>query len=205
MSRSHVVDPLLMLVAAVLVVLVPARPAVAAGGWVWPLPGPHEVSRGFDPPASRYGIGHRGADLPGSRGDPVLAAGAGVVSYAGLLAGRGVLVISHGELRTTYEPVAALVAVGERVSAGELVGTLEPGHAGCPAEACLHWGLKRGEDYLDPVALVERGPARLLPLGGPPDRALHAALREPPGGPSSPPRGALVAAHLGADAGSSLR
>ena len=93
------------------------------------------------------------------------AAGAGRISYAGLLAGRGVVVVVHGALRTTYEPVTASVGLGSAVAGGEVIGTLEAGHAGCPAPACLHWGLRRGEDYLDPLRLVEPGPVRLLPVG----------------------------------------
>lgn len=140
-------------------------PAAAdSGPWGWPVTGPREVARGFDPPASRYGTGHRGVDLPAAAGSAVLASAAGRVSYAGLLAGRGVVVVTHGGLRTTYEPVAAAVRVGAVVSQGEVVGQLEAGHSGCPAAACLHWGLRRGEEYLDPVRLVERGPVRLLPL-----------------------------------------
>ena len=140
-------------------------PAGADGRpWSWPLGGPREVGRPFDPPATRYAAGHRGADLPGSPGTLVLAAGAGRVSYAGLLAGRGVVVVVHGTLRTTYEPVTAAVAVGDEVAAGEPLGLLEGGHAGCPAAACLHWGLRRGEQYLDPVRLVVAGPVRILAL-----------------------------------------
>jgi hypothetical protein len=30
-----------------------------------------------------------------------------VVTFAGLVAGKGVVVIKHGTLRTTYEPVTA--------------------------------------------------------------------------------------------------
>ena len=141
-------------------------PAAAdTGPWSWPVAGPREVSRPFVPPASRYGTGHRGADLPSAAGAVVRSAGAGRVSYAGLLAGRGVVVVVHGALRTTYEPVAASVAVGDDVASGEPLGVLEAGHAGCPVAACLHWGLRRGDDYLDPVRLVERGPVRLLPVG----------------------------------------
>jgi hypothetical protein len=144
-------------------------PAAHAGAaWVWPLDGPHVVSRPFGLGPTRYSAGHRGADLPSTPGAPVRAAGAGRVSYAGLLAGRGVVVVVHGSLRTTYEPVSALVRSGEPVAAGDPIGVLQPGHAGCPAQACLHWGLLRGEVYLDPVALVERGPVRLLPLDGAP-------------------------------------
>ncbi len=149
-----------------LVGLVPGTAAAEVPAWAWPLSGPHEVSRPFSPPATRYGAGHRGADLPGEPGSVVRAAGAGRVSYAGRLAGRGVVVIVHGDLRTTYEPVTTSVTVGASVAAGAEIGRLDAAHLGCPVAACLHWGLRRGEDYLDPVRLVDRGPARLLPLGG---------------------------------------
>jgi hypothetical protein len=52
------------------------------------------------------------------------------------------------------------------LSLGQVIGTLQAGHAGCPAPACLHWGLKRGETYLDPMLLLHHGPVRLLPRYG---------------------------------------
>lgn len=134
------------------------------GSWTWPLAGEPPVVRGYAPPAQRYGAGHRGVDLGGAPGAPVLAAGDGEVAWAGVLAGRGVVVVRHGELRTTYEPVTATVAVGTRVGVGQPVGILEAGHPGCATPACLHWGLKRGEQYLDPLSLVGAGPVRLLPV-----------------------------------------
>ena len=158
--------PLAALVLALLVLL-PA-PAHAASSWSWPLGGAAEVSRPFALGPTPYSPGHRGADLPGREGQPVLAAGAGRVSFSGLLAGRGVLVVVHGALRTTYEPVSATVGVGQPVAAGQQIGRLVAGHAGCPVEACLHWGLRRGRDYLDPVRLVRGGPVRLLPQAGSP-------------------------------------
>jgi murein DD-endopeptidase MepM/ murein hydrolase activator NlpD len=95
----------------------------------------------------------------------VHAAGAGTVVYAGRIAGRGVVSVAHpGGLRTTYEPVTATVAVGEIVPAGGVLGQLEPGHPGCPETACLHWGLRRGDLYLDPLALLGLGRVRLLPM-----------------------------------------
>ncbi len=124
----------------------------------WPLPGTIEVVRPFDPPAERWGAGHRGVDLAAAAGSPVLAAAAGTVTYAQTLAGRGVMVVDHGATRTTYEPVTALVPVGTRVEAGTKIGTLEPGH--CRPADCLHWGWRRGETYLDPMLLGgEAGPA----------------------------------------------
>jgi murein DD-endopeptidase MepM/ murein hydrolase activator NlpD len=94
----------------------------------------------------------------------VLSAGAGVVVYAGTLADRGVVSVDHaGGLRTTYEPLAAAVRAGQLVRRGEALGTLAAGHSGCPAPACLHWGLRRDREYLDPLLLVRPAHVRLLP------------------------------------------
>jgi murein DD-endopeptidase MepM/ murein hydrolase activator NlpD len=96
----------------------------------------------------------------------VLAAGSGVVAFAGMVAGRPVVSIdSAGGLRTTYEPVEPAVATGQAVARGSPVGTLLPGHAGCPVAACLHWGLRRGAVYLDPLTLLRPPRIRLLPWG----------------------------------------
>jgi hypothetical protein len=142
-----------------------AAPAAAAGrSWSWPLEPPPEVLRGFAPPAVPWGAGHRGVDLAASPGQPVRTAGPGVVTYAGRLAGRGVVSVTHGAIRTTYEPVAPAVQIGQRVTRGAVLGRLEaaPGH--CAGRACLHWGLLRGEEYLNPLSLLRRGPSRLLPI-----------------------------------------
>src|SRR5918994_327163 len=86
-----------------------------------PRGGPPPVLRRFAPPASPYGPGHRGVDLGGAPGDPVLAAGPGVVVHAGVLAGRGVVSVQHPSgLRTTYEPLAVTVRKGAAVSRGAL-------------------------------------------------------------------------------------
>jgi Peptidase family M23 len=136
--------------------------------WTWPLAGRPEIVRAFDPPDAPWGSGHRGIDLAAQVGAPVLAAGSGTVSYAAVLAGRGVVTVAHPNgLRTTYEPILATVHVGDPVSAGDLLGTVTAGHPGCPRVACLHWGLLRGRAYLDPATLLAAGPTRLLPLSGP--------------------------------------
>ncbi len=133
---------------------------------VWPLSPDPDVVSGFDPPDSRWGAGHRGVDLAGAVGQQVHAARAGTVSFAGRIAGRGVVVVTHGATRTTYEPVAATVAVGDEVGAGDPLGRLELLGSHCLPRACLHWGLVRGTTYLDPLTLVGAGPVRLLPWSG---------------------------------------
>jgi murein DD-endopeptidase MepM/ murein hydrolase activator NlpD len=122
------------------------------------------VTRTFDPPATDYGAGHRGVDLAGRAGQQVLAAGAGVVLFAGRIAGRPVISVLHANgLRTTYEPVEPSVAAGQAVARGSPIGTLAAGHAGCPTGACLHWGLRRGDAYLEPLGLLRPVRVRLLP------------------------------------------
>lgn len=139
-------------------------PAPSPGGFTWPVDAPRVV-RFFDPPAQPWLAGHRGVDLAAPASTEIHAAGSGIVVYAGRLAGRGVVSVAHaGGLRTTYEPVDSTLTVGDPVVAGQLIGHLQPGHAGCPAPACLHWGLLRGEQYLDPLALLGLGRVRLLPL-----------------------------------------
>jgi hypothetical protein len=134
--------------------------------WGWPLAGEPAVDRPFQPPTTAWGAGHRGVDLRGELGEPVLAAGAGRVTYAGRLAGRGVVTVTHANgLRTTYEPVAASVGVGRWVDTGDVLGTLGTGHGSCrPGTVCLHWGLLRGKTYLDPLGLVVGGRLQLLPI-----------------------------------------
>jgi murein DD-endopeptidase MepM/ murein hydrolase activator NlpD len=140
-----------------------ARAPTAVYGW--PLSGRPTVTRRFEPPPQRWLAGHRGVDLAGTVGVTVLAAGSGSVIFAGMVAGRGVVSIAHpGGLRTTYEPVRPLVRAGQTVRVGDPIAILDGGHAGCPIEACLHWGLRRGDVYLDPLSLVSAGRVRLLPL-----------------------------------------
>src|SRR6478735_1765825 len=99
-------------------------PAPARAG-VWPLSPRPQVVEGFDPPATRWGAGHRGVDLLGHVGQPVHSSLAGTVTFAARLAGRGVVVVDHGGLRTTYEPVSASVSGGDVVARGSVIGTLQ--------------------------------------------------------------------------------
>lgn len=143
-------------------------PVLSVTGGVWgpPLAGDLAVTRPFDRLPHPYAAGHRGADLQGPPHDPVLAAGNGVVVFAGMVAGRPVVSIDHaGGLRTTYEPVDPSVRAGQHLARGSPIGSLASGHAGCPVTACLHWGLRRDETYLDPLTLLRPPRVRLLPLG----------------------------------------
>ncbi|AZM59794.1 MULTISPECIES: murein hydrolase activator EnvC family protein [unclassified Streptomyces] len=146
---------------------------VPAVGRTWPVGTRPPVLRGWEPPATAYGRGHRGVDLAAAPGAPVRAVAAGRVSFAGRVAGRGVVSVElagtgHPPLRTTYEPVGASVAEGDEVTAGETIGTVEPTGSHCTTP-CVHWGLLRADTYLNPLTLLppwllHRDPPRLLPV-----------------------------------------
>lgn len=146
-----------------------SAPVVPHAAWLWPVGPRHQVLRPFDVGPFRWSAGHRGVDLAVQPGSPVRAPASGRVRFVGVVAGRPVLSIDHGALISTYEPVVSGLSAGDAVAAGEVIGRLSalPGH--CSPAACLHWGVRRGETYLDPLTLL--GPAArpviLKPLGGP--------------------------------------
>lgn len=143
----------------------------------WPVGSHPLVLRGWEPPATAYARGHRGVDLAAPPGTSVRTVAAGRVSFAGRVAGRGVVSVEltgtgTPPLRTTYEPVEASVKKGDEVAAGAVLGTVEPADSHCTT-TCVHWGLLRGNAYLDPLSLLppwllHRGPTRLLPVLGVP-------------------------------------
>ncbi|MFF4153850.1 murein hydrolase activator EnvC family protein [Streptomyces sp. NPDC001651] len=182
---------LLLLTAAVLLAPAPDLTPTAAGvraapaadpevprlGRAWPVGSRPPVLRAWEPPATAYGRGHRGVDLSAPAGTPVRAVAAGRVSFAGRVAGKGVVSVELAgtgdpPLRTTYEPVRASVGKGDEVTAGDVVGMAEPAGSHCTT-GCLHWGLRRGDAYLNPLSLLPpwllHGPSRLLPVLGVPE------------------------------------
>jgi murein DD-endopeptidase MepM/ murein hydrolase activator NlpD len=139
-------------------------------GYVPPVAGvdpPSGVERRFDPPEEKWGSGHRGVDLLAPAGSNVLSPGPGVVTFAGPVARRGVVVVTHPDgLRTSLEPVAATVPVGAAVATGTTIGVVEDGGTTsnhCAPRSCVHWGVRRGERYIDPLSLLDRPPIVLLP------------------------------------------
>lgn len=140
---------------------------VPRGEYGWPTGALGVVLEDFDPPAVRWGSGHRGVDLSLAAGSPVLAAADGTVAFAGTVAGRPVVSIDHADgIRTTYEPVEASVSGGDAVTRGQAIGTLVAGHRADGADA-LHWGARTGpKEYVNPLRLISPPVIRLKPVGG---------------------------------------
>ena len=129
---------------------------------------PVVVLTAFHPPPGPYQAGHLGVDLAAAQGAMVRAAADGVVTFAGPVAGRGVVVIRHADgIRTEYEPLSPAVHAGAMIRRGQVIGTVAGAHAYCRGRSCLHWGARRGAAYLDPLSLLRAlGPVRLLPWPG---------------------------------------
>jgi murein DD-endopeptidase MepM/ murein hydrolase activator NlpD len=140
-----------MQIGAMFVALI-AVSMVSAGPWIWPLDAGTMV-RPFQAPARSWGPGHRGIDIRGTAGQSVRAIGDGTVVFQGNVAEKPVVVVSHGAVRSTYEPVIGSRHRGAVVRAGDVIGILQSGHCSTP---CLHLGLRRGDTYLDPGRLFQR-------------------------------------------------
>lgn len=189
---------LICLALALTAALVPSAPssvAAAADQWSWPLAGSPSIVRGFEPPPEPWLAGHRGVDLLASPGEPVLAAGAGRVTFAGRVGGVPAVTVTHPDgRRTTYQPVLAAVVRGSTVRRGAILGRVSAGGSHCLPRACLHWGLLLGSSYLDPLSLVGADiEVRLLPLwSAQPTSAPPTAIAAPSAARPAPARlGAL--------------
>lgn len=143
----------------VLVLLVAC--ATPAHAYISPTGSVH-VLRAFDRPEHNWLPGHRGVDLALPVGGTVVAADAGVVAFAGVVAGTPTVSVDHADgVRTTYQPVHARVSRGEEVREGQVIGTLGHPVDGYPG---LHWGARRGAaDYLNPLSLLDAPVIRLKP------------------------------------------
>lgn len=144
----------------------PLGPPAREAPWRPPVT-PVVVERPFAAPTGPYAPGHRGVDLRADPGSIVRAPAPGVVRVAGPVAGKAVVSIEHphrilGRVgwRTTYEGVVARVDVGDRVDAGDPLGVVIA-HEHTPG---VHWGLKNGRVYADPMLLLRRA-VILKPLG----------------------------------------
>jgi murein DD-endopeptidase MepM/ murein hydrolase activator NlpD len=145
------------IIAVVIAVAGAGGPPEAAAGagdpWLWPVVGP--VIRGFDPPDSPYGSGHRGIDIAAPLGTPILAPAAGTVTFAGPVGGRLFLTIDHGGgLESTYSWLGSLVARrGQAVARGQVVARSGSGHTGATVPH-LHLGVRLMDVYVDPLAYL---------------------------------------------------
>ncbi len=123
-----------------------ASPPVQTGhGWIWPASG--VLMARFDEAANSNGI-----DISGSDGEPIRAAAAGKVVYAGTgLRGYGLLlIIKHDEtfLSAYAHNRAVTVKEGDAVNKGQIIA--EMGQTGTDSVR-LHFEIRRDGKPVDPL------------------------------------------------------
>ncbi len=141
-------------------VLLTARD-VPAEDWLWPVPGPRRVLVPFRAPTHVYGPGHRGIDIAAAVGAEVRSPAAGTVAFRGVVVDRALLTVDHGGgLVTTFEPLESPLASGDRVSAGDPLGTVAVGGHAPPGT--LHVGVRLDGEYINPLLLFGGVPRAVL-------------------------------------------
>ena len=152
---------------ALMVSLVPSDAALAAPCWRPPVTG--RVTDPFRAPSCSYCAGNRGLEYEVGVNAQVRAVAAGVVTWAGSIAGTRYVVIRHANgWRTTYGRLSASsLRTNDRLAQRSLVGT---------ASGSFYFGLRVGEEYRDPAPYLGRlvGRPRLVPIDG------STARRPPP-------------------------
>lgn len=120
--------------------------------FVWPVDGPVISSFG----SGRNGQRNDGINIAANRGEPIHAAAAGTVTYAGNeLKGYGNLVlIRHDDGYVTAYAHAERIAVGrgERVAKGHVIGYA--GATGDVSRPQLHFEIRHGVQPVDPKPLL---------------------------------------------------
>ncbi|TXS95889.1 peptidoglycan DD-metalloendopeptidase family protein [Parahaliea maris] len=127
----------------------PAVPQKAVSAWRWPTSGAL---------VRRYSSSvHKGIDIGGNRGEPVVSVADGVVVYAGTgIAGFGeLLIVKHNDtyLSAYGHNDRLLVGEGARVSSGQKIA--EKGSSGTDTVK-LHFEIRRNGKPVDPLQLLPR-------------------------------------------------
>lgn len=114
----------------------------------------------FRLPDGPYRAGNRGLEYNTTAGVIVRTIGAGVVTFAGPVAGSWFVTVRHPDgLRSSYSFLATVsVGADDLVAPGEQLGST--------SERRFHLGVREGDRYIDPFPLLgTRGRAWLIPLG----------------------------------------
>ena len=118
-------------------------------GWRWPTQG--KVTRRYSSSV------HKGIDIGGQRGDPVVAVAAGKVVYAGTgIVGFGeLLIVKHNDLYLSAygHNDALLVSEGELVKAGQRIA--KKGSSGTDTVK-LHFEIRKEGKPVDPLKLLPK-------------------------------------------------
>ncbi|MDY2970068.1 MAG: peptidoglycan DD-metalloendopeptidase family protein [Butyricicoccus pullicaecorum] len=128
---------------------------VYSGSMTWPCPSYNRISSPYGyrtHPISGTRKLHKGLDISASSGNPVIAAASGTVvkSYFSSSYGNYVVISHGGGVMTAYAHMTRrLVSVGQRVAAGQQVGTV--GSTGNSTGPHLHFEVYVGGSTVNPM------------------------------------------------------
>ena len=100
----------------------------------------------------RWGRMHRGIDISGKTGTPVLAARDGTVTFAGVKGGYGnIVILSHQDgYETRYAHLSTIKAsVGDAVQTGDVIGLM--GSTGRSTGPHLHFEIRKDDTARNPL------------------------------------------------------
>lgn len=134
----------------------PPQYSYRGGRLQWPLQGRISDPYGMRVhPVFHTRIMHTGIDIEGRTGDPVRAAAAGEVLYAGWLRGYGqVIILDHGNgLTTVYAHLSSMdVSEGADVAAGTVIGRV--GMTGVATGPHLHFEVRINGNATNPLSYL---------------------------------------------------
>lgn len=116
------------------------------------------LSSGFGPrraPKRGASRNHKGLDIPGPVGTPILATADGVVGRAQRLSGYGKFIeLDHGNaIQTRYGHMSALnVYAGQRVKKGDVIGFM--GSTGNSTGSHLHYEVRIAGEAINPIGFL---------------------------------------------------
>lgn len=117
----------------------------------------------FVRPPTPYASGHRGIDIQASRGDTLLAPMDGIVSFSGKVGGKSVVSITQDVWIVSFEPATTSLRVGDAVGKRDAFGEVSGSSDHCDGR-CVHWGVRKQGEYINPRTVVQPQQIRLLPV-----------------------------------------
>lgn len=136
---------------------VPKSDESSADSMIWPLPGHSHISSYFGyrkSPGAGASTNHRGIDIPGPYGTPIVAAIAGTVSTGYGYSQGNYVCIDHGNgVETLYYHCSSFaVSDGQYVQQGQVIAYV--GNTGVSYGNHLHFGVRINGVYKNPVNYV---------------------------------------------------
>lgn len=132
----------------------------------WPLRGYTYISSGYGyrkNPVYKKPELHNGLDIPAPAGTPIYAAADGIVMFVGVMRGYGkTIMIDHGEnsqgkrVITLYAHCSALTVTKDSAVIGGHTVVGKVGKTGTATGNHLHWSIKIGGAWVDPINNVQR-------------------------------------------------